>query len=237
MPRPARATVGSPISADHLPRGGAAEVRQVRDTTGRFALRPHYQPAELDRECEAVLAQFFRPSHGQIPVPIPTDDLTRLIERDVYEAAGGKVTRDLFSADEDGFLDDAALVRRLAIEKLEKKAAHLRPQWAWTKAVLDPEYGLIAQYGRVRPQPAERPPEIAAEIESVEQRLGERGETAQDAWTEELMQEAAQLEERRDQLGETAESLAVYIEKDRARAGCIVTIGDNGDFHLYEGLV
>ena len=60
-------------------------MRQVRDTTGRFALRPHYQPAELDRECEAVLAQFFRPSHGQIPVPIPTDDLTRLIERDVSD--------------------------------------------------------------------------------------------------------------------------------------------------------
>ena len=128
-------------------------------------------------------------------------------------------------------------MRRLAIEKLEKKAAELRPQWAWTKAVLDPEYGSIAQYGRVRPQPAELPPEIAAEIESIEQRLGELEETAEDEWTEELMQEAAQLEERRDQLGETAESLAVYAEKDRARAGCIVTIGDDGDFHLYEGLV
>jgi ParB family chromosome partitioning protein len=80
-------------------------------------------------------------------------------------------------------------------------------------------------------------PEIAAEIESIEQRLGELEETAEDEWTEELLQEAAQLEERRDQLGETAESLAVYAEKDRARAGCIVTIGDDGDFHLYEGLV
>src|SRR6202011_922868 len=128
-------------------------------------------------------------------------------------------------------------MRRLAIEKLEKKAAELRPVWAWTKAVLDPEYGSMAQYGRVRPQPAELPAEIAAEIESIEQRLGELEETAEDAWTEELMQEAAQLEERRDQLGETAEGLAIYAEKERARAGCIVTIGDDGDFHLYEGLV
>jgi len=147
------------------------------------------------------------------------------------------VTRDLFSADEDGFLDDAALVRRLAIEKLEKKAAELRPQWAWTKAVLDPEYGSMAQYGRVRPQSAELPPEIAAEIERIEQRLGELEEIPGDERTEELMQEAAQLEERRDQLSETAEGLAVYAEKDRARAGCIVTIGEDGDFHLYEGLV
>ena len=100
--------------------------------------------------------------------------------------------------------------RRLAIEKLEEKAAELRPQWAWTKAVLDPEYGSIAQYGRVRPQPAELPAEIAAEIESIEQRLGELEETPEDEWTEELMREAAQLEERRDQLGETVEGLAVY---------------------------
>ena len=169
---------------------------------------------------------------------VPLDSqLGSFVGAEGYEAAGGKLTRDLFSADEDGFFDDAALVRRLAIEKLEKKAAELRQQWAWTKAVLDPEYGSIAQYGRVRPQPAELPPEIAAEIESIEQRLGELEETAEDEWTEELMQEAAQLEERRDQLGETAESLAVYAEKDRTRAGCIVTIGDDGDFHLYEGLV
>ena len=46
-------------------------------------------------------------------------------------------------------MDDAALVRRLAIEKLEAKAAELRPQWAWTKAVLDLEYGFMAQYARV----------------------------------------------------------------------------------------
>jgi hypothetical protein len=60
-------------------------MREVRDTTGRFALRPHYQPAELDRLCEALLAQFFKPTHGEIPIPIPTDDLTRLIERDVSD--------------------------------------------------------------------------------------------------------------------------------------------------------
>jgi hypothetical protein len=60
-------------------------MREVRDTTGRFALRPHYQPAELDRECEAMLTQFFMPTHGEIPTPILTDDLTRLIERDVWD--------------------------------------------------------------------------------------------------------------------------------------------------------
>ena len=45
-------------------------------------------------------------------------------------------------------MDDAALVRRLAIAKLEAKAAELRSSWAWTKPVLEPEYGFTAQYAR-----------------------------------------------------------------------------------------
>ena len=30
-------------------------MRYVRDRTGRFSMRPHYEPAELDQECEKVL--------------------------------------------------------------------------------------------------------------------------------------------------------------------------------------
>jgi ParB family chromosome partitioning protein len=154
-----------------------------------------------------------------------------------YEAAGGRITRDLFSGDEEGFLEDAALVHRLAIEKLEAKAAELRPHWAWTKAMLDPDYGFLAPYGRVRPQPAELPPELAAEIAHIEQRLGELGDVDEDKWTEELAAEVERLEERRAESDETAEGLAVYAEKDRARSGCIVTIGDDGDFCLHQGLI
>ena len=57
-------------------------MRYIRDTTGRFLMRPHYDPAELDRECEAILSKFFG---GRFPIPIETDDLTRLIERDTSD--------------------------------------------------------------------------------------------------------------------------------------------------------
>ncbi len=154
-----------------------------------------------------------------------------------YEAAGGTVTRDLFTGDEDGFMDDAALVRRLAIEKLEARAAELRSSWAWTKAMLDPAYDFTAQYRRVRPQPAELPPEIAGEIERIEERLAELQETPEEEWTDASITEAAQLEERRDELAESVADLAVYSENDRAIAGVIVTIGDDGEFRLHEGLV
>ena len=51
------------------------------------------------------------------------------------------------------------------------------------------------------------------------------------------MTEAARLEERHDELVESVEGLAVYSQKDRAGAGVIVTIGDDGEFRLHEGLV
>jgi ParB family chromosome partitioning protein len=41
----------------------------------------------------------------------------RFIGLDSYEAAGGTVKRDLFSDDEDGWIEDAALLDRLASEK------------------------------------------------------------------------------------------------------------------------
>ena len=169
---------------------------------------------------------------------IPLDsDLGGFVGSAAYQAAGGTVTRDLFSADDEGFMDDAVLVRRLALEKLEQKAAELRPSWAWTKAMLDPAYDFTAQYHRILPQPAELPAEIAEEIERIEERLAELHETPEGEWTDALMIEAAQLEKRDDELAETVAGLAVYSEKDRATAGVIVTIGDDGEFRLHEGLV
>jgi ParB family chromosome partitioning protein len=171
-------------------------------------------------------------------VPLESD-LGAFVGAASYEAAGGHITRDLFSGDEDGFMDDAALVRRLAIEKLEAKAAELRPHWAWIKPVLDPDYHFLAQYGRVEAQPAEVPSELAAEIERIEQRLGELDdqEIPEDDWTAELAAEVEQLQERRAEIDEIIDGLAVYTDEDRARAGCVVTIGDDGGFCLHQGLV
>ena len=128
-------------------------------------------------------------------------------------------------------------MRQLAIEKLEAKAEELRPQWAWTKAVLEAEYQMLHQYDRVEPRPAKVPDELAAEIERIEQRLAEFEDTDGDAWTDELAAEMAQLEEHRAEIDETIESLAVYSKKDRKSAGCIVTIGDDGRFERHQGLV
>jgi Zn-dependent peptidase ImmA (M78 family) len=55
-------------------------VKYVKDTTGRFKERPHYEPAELDRECEIIIKKHLKSLHGEIRFPVETDDLTKLIE-------------------------------------------------------------------------------------------------------------------------------------------------------------
>lgn len=60
-------------------------MKEVPDNTGRFGMRPHYESKELDRLFERRLAEFFRDTHGKIPTPITTDDLTRLIEQDTSD--------------------------------------------------------------------------------------------------------------------------------------------------------
>ena len=60
-------------------------MRYVRDTTGRFDQRPHYEMSELDEECEYIITSFMQELHGRLILPISTDDLTKLIERDAAD--------------------------------------------------------------------------------------------------------------------------------------------------------
>lgn len=55
--------------------------KYVRDITGKFNQRPHYEPNELDNECERTVVSFLRDIYGKVEFPIQTDDITRLIER------------------------------------------------------------------------------------------------------------------------------------------------------------
>jgi hypothetical protein len=63
-------------------------VRYVPDRTGRFFERPHYEAKELDTLCEKMISDFFKKLGREVPLPIPTEDLIRLIEQDVSEFDG-----------------------------------------------------------------------------------------------------------------------------------------------------
>lgn len=60
-------------------------MKMVRDTTGRFSQRPHYEATELDRECEIVVSSFLKTKYGSATFPLSTDDLTLLVESESEE--------------------------------------------------------------------------------------------------------------------------------------------------------
>src|SRR5579859_3902521 len=60
-------------------------MKYVVDKTGRFIRRPHYEPGELDDECERVITDLLQKKYGKVSFPILTNDLTLLIEQDAEE--------------------------------------------------------------------------------------------------------------------------------------------------------
>jgi hypothetical protein len=60
-------------------------MKYVRDQTGRFPERPHYESKELDALFEGIITKFLKSRHGKIEFPVTTDDLTVLIERDAKD--------------------------------------------------------------------------------------------------------------------------------------------------------
>jgi hypothetical protein len=60
-------------------------VIEVPDRTGRFKTRPHFEPGELDRECDAIISDFMQKVAGRSVFPVPTDIITKLIERDAAD--------------------------------------------------------------------------------------------------------------------------------------------------------
>jgi ParB family chromosome partitioning protein len=68
-----------------------------------------------------------------------TDRRAIFVGADTYIEAGGTIIRDLFAEDRGGFYEDAALLDRLVIEKLETVAAGVQEAegWKWVQVHID----------------------------------------------------------------------------------------------------
>jgi Zn-dependent peptidase ImmA (M78 family) len=60
-------------------------MKWIPDRTGRFAQRPHYEPAEIDGECETLITSFLRQRHGAVIFPVATNDLVVLLEQEAND--------------------------------------------------------------------------------------------------------------------------------------------------------
>ena len=143
---------------------------------------------------ETVSQQGYRPGAWQIKRLLTEDRVSatsaiaRFVGIEAYEAAGGRIDRDLFAEeDERGiWFDDPDLLNKLAMDSLQVAARELETRWKWAEARLDVDWSATAAFGRVRPQPAEPTDEEKAEIERLRTRNDELANMDDEDWTEEL---------------------------------------------------
>ena len=194
---------------------------------------------------ETVSQQGYRPGAWQIKRLLTEDRVSatsavaRFVGIEAYEAAGGRIDRDLFAEeDERGiWFDDPNLLNKLAMDSLQVAARELETHWKWAEARLDVDWSTTASFGRVRPQPAEPTDGEKAEIERLRTRNDELANMDDDGWTEGLVEEAEANETRLDEIEATIETRAVYRREDTAVAWCIATVGNDGELKLIQGLV
>ena len=156
-----------------------------------------------------------------------------------YEAAGGMLTRDLFAEDDEHgtWFDDPALLRKLALEKLEATAQELRPEWSWVEPRIEVDWSDTARYAQIRPKPAEPTDDETEEAKRLTARRDELTELDDDDWTEEAESELDRIEARLEEIQQAVADRAKFSDHDRKIAGAIVTVADDGTLRVIRGLV
>ncbi|MFG9343934.1 ParB/RepB/Spo0J family partition protein [Pseudomonas aeruginosa] len=169
--------------------------------------------------------------------------LVRFVGLDAYEAAGGGTRRDLFAeADSGVYLTDAALLERLAQDKLASLAAEVKAEgWAWVDATPGTTHADLQAFQRAPRQRRSLNKREAQRIEKLQtkmQALAEAVDAALDADDEE---KADALQEEGEHLGEQLQALEDglqdYGDAVKAAAGAIVTIDRNGEAVIHRGLL
>ncbi|WP_241044437.1 ParB/RepB/Spo0J family partition protein [Achromobacter xylosoxidans] len=169
--------------------------------------------------------------------------LVRFVGLDTYEAAGGGIRRDLFAEGDAGvYLTDAALLERLAQDKLAGIAAEVKAEgWAWvdaTPAVTHADLHAFQRAPRERREPNKREAVRIEKLQAKLHQLAEAVDTALDADDEER---ADALQEEGEALGEQLQTLEDglqdYGANVKAAAGAIVTIDRSGEAVIHRGLM
>jgi ParB family chromosome partitioning protein len=169
--------------------------------------------------------------------------LVRFVGLDTYEAAGGGARRDLFAEGDAGvYLTDAALLVRLAKDKLAGIAAEVKAEgWAWvdaTPGVTHADLHAFQRAPRERREPSKREAQRIEKLQAKMQAVGEALDAALDAEDED---KADALQEEGEALGEQLQALEDalqdYSPNVKAAAGVVVTIDRTGEAVIHRGLL
>lgn len=166
-----------------------------------------------------------------------TERRARFVGVDAYAEAGGTVIRDLFTEDRGGYFEDAALLDRLVVGKLEDIAAEVQAAegWKWTAAHIDypHAHGLRRSY----PHPVELSEEDAAAHDAAQEELERLSAEWQDAdvdLPDEVDQRLAELEAEIERIDAKRHA---YDADEIARGGVFVILNHDGTARIERGFI
>ena len=169
--------------------------------------------------------------------------LVRFVGLDTYEREGGGIRRDLFAEGDKGvYLTDAALLERLAQDKLAGIAAEVQAEgWAWvdaTPGMTHADLQSLPACAEERRSPNKRDAQRIEKLQTKMHELAEAVDAALDADDEE---KADALQEEGERLGEQLQALEDglldYAANVKAAAGAIVSIDRDGLAVIHRGLL
>jgi len=163
------------------------------------------------------------------------DFRARFVGLEAYAEAGGAIIRDLFTEDGGGWLEDVALLDRLAAEKVATLAEEIRAAegWKWAQGHVD--YPSGHGLSRVYPHRIERTPETVA----ARQAVADEYDALVQTWShvEDLPPDIeARLSEIDAQLAAFGEDHA-YDPEDIVRGGLFVIVTQDGTTRIERGLI
>lgn len=229
------------------------------------ALLQHFREGGIGLDCLMVLASIDDPTRQeelwqQLPewnrsaehlrrlltrgeVESDRDPLAIFVTVPAYEAAGGPLRRDLFSDEGKAYLQDAALLERLALDKLQEPARQVAAEgWKWID--LRPRYVHedYLRHGEVRrarraldADEAARHTQLEADLESLHARMEALSD--EDGDDDEYAPLEADEERLQGELSALDEAMAVFPAELMAQAGCVVYVGRSGAVEFKRGLV
>ena len=159
-----------------------------------------------------------------------SDPRARFVGLDAYQAAGGAISRDLFDEDSEGFLADAALLQRLATEKLDALANDVKAEgWKWVETMPRYDHAAVADMRRFHAQPVEPTEEVAQKLAALEAEM--------DALDYDNDDNADAEQERIEAEIEALQGPEVFDPALISRAGVIVSISIHGEPRIERGFV
>jgi ParB family chromosome partitioning protein len=164
-----------------------------------------------------------------------------------YEAAAGPLRRDLFSGDGKAYLQDAMLLERLALDKLQQPAREVAAEgWKWVDVRVRYVYEDYVRHGEVRrtrrapnADEAARHAQLEAELEALHARMEALSDDDRDHEGDENEYAGLEADDERLQaeLNTIDEALAVFPADLMAQAGCVVFAGSRGTVAVKRGPV